>query len=357
MGMQRYYLPPVLHVQPLTIIRRVKRLPRPGSIMVRLTQKVKSLDVLAECEGEPRHVFLDLALGLGVPRDQVSRYLVREIGTRIEEGEIIAVREGIGRRTVRAPGDGRIAAFARGRVLFRMAGKTIRLRAGMPGVVVETDGIREVLIETVGALVQASWGNGGQDYGVMRVVGDDPARPLHLGDMNINLRGAILVGGFCNEEQVLKQAIDISVRGLILGSMPAHLIPLVETLPYPVILTEGFGERAMNEIAYNLLTTSAGREVSIDARPVESFRYHKPEVIIPLAASNRANMPEAVINLEPGVRVRIVRTPLAGAVGVIEEIMKHTITYPSGVRATSARVNLADNRSHTVPLANLEVYQ
>ncbi len=351
------YLPPLTHAAPLTVIRRELMLPRPGTVLVRLTQKVQSRDVVAECEGDPKYVFLDGARGLGVDSTLLGRYMLKDRSARVEEGDILAQRDGISRRTLRAPGDGHVIALNSGRILFEQTGELYRLRAGFPGTVVETDGIRSVILETTGSLIQAVWGNGLQDAGVMRLVGDAPDDQMTTTRLDINLRGAVLVAGICESEEPLKQAAELSIRGLILGSMQASMIPFVKKLPYPVVLTEGFGMRGINSPAFDLLSGNIGREVSVVAQSLQPFSVKRPEVIIPLPAKSQVDFPEEIVLLEPGVRVRIVRSKHAGESGMVREILEDAVVYPSGIRASSALVDLGSSGTQTVPLANLEVLQ
>ncbi len=351
------YLAPVKHVIPLTTIRRERLLPVPGTVAVRVREKVQAQDVLAEADAQPRHIFIDVARGLGVAASQVPQLVTRERGERVEIGDIIAGPVGLARRTVRAPADGRIAALSEGRVLFEVRGRSIEVRAGFPAVVVATDGTRLVTVETTGALIQAAWGNGRQDFGVMRVIGDDPGEPLVTDKLDINLRGAVIVAGNCDNPAPLHQATELSVRGLILGSMASDLIPVVRRLPYAVLILEGFGRIPINSAAYALITSNVGREVAVDARPAQPYDPHRPEMIIPLPASREVGLPDEVVLLVPGVRVRVTRDPYHGAVGVVRELLEHAVEFPSGILARSANVELEGIGDVPVPLANLEVLQ
>jgi hypothetical protein len=350
-------IPPVTHINPLTTIRRERRLPLPGAVTVRVNEKVQASHVIAEAEPTPKHYFLDLPRSLGIPEQDAARYLLHQKGERVEAGDVIAGPVGLARRTVRAPGDGRIVALSRGRVLFEVRGEPIALRAGFPGVVVATDGSKVVTLETTGALLQGMWGNGLEGFGVMRVVGEDPGSRLQTGQLDINLRGAILVAGTCDHPAPLQQAIELSVRGVILGGMASKLIPGARKLPYPVIVLEGFGERRISSPAYNLLATNVGREVSIDARPMRPYQRQRPEVIIPLPANRPVDLPDEVIQLSEGVRVRVVRRPHQGRVGVVRKVQARGVIFNSGVRASSVLVELEDGVDVTVPLANIEVLQ
>jgi len=351
------YLPPVSHVLPLAIIRRERRLPLAGAVAVRINQKVMASDVVAEGEAPPRHVFLDLARGLGVPVHEVGRYLRSQRGDALEAGEVLAGPAGMGRRTVRAPSDGIVVSISNGRLLFRMHSGVLELKAGFPATVVGTDGVQTVLLETTGALIQGMWGNGNNDFGVMRVVGDGPGDRLQTDRLDADLRGAILVAGICDHPAPLHQATGISARGIVLGGLASELIPVAARLPYPVIVTTGFGPLPLDNPTFNLLSSNAGREVALDARKYNPSDGSRPEVIIPLPPTSEADLPEDVIPLKEGVRVRLARPPYHGSVGVVREMLARAVDYPSGILARSARVDL-DGVGLTIgPVDNLEVLQ
>jgi hypothetical protein len=278
-----------------------------------------------------------------------------ELGSRVEAGQILAGPVGLARRTLRAPGDGRVLQVSRGRLLFEARPLAYAVHAGFPGEVVATDGSRVVTLETQGALLQGVWGNGRRGWGVMRVIGEGPGEHLLTDKLDIILRGAILVAGTCDHSAPLHQATELSVRGLILGSMSAELLAVARRLPYPVLLTEGFGAAPISAPAYNLLSTNAGREVAVEAVGGDPFGYQQPEVIVPLTGSQMMDRPERVIPLATGVRVKVIRGPYRSSVGVVRELIDRAEPYPSGILARSANIQVEGQGLIVVPQANLEV--
>jgi hypothetical protein len=351
------FVPPVLHVLPLTTIRRQRSLPVPGRITVELNQRVRPRDIVAEAEIAPHHQFIDVSRILGVDPREVSRYLTRERDELVEKGEVIAGPVGIARRTVRAPEDGKIVAIADGKALFEIRSEPLLIKAGMPGEVVATDGITSVTIETTGALIQGLWGNNRQDFGVMRIVGEGPRDRLLTDQLDTGLRGAILVAGTCDHPAPLYQARELALRGLLLGGLSAELIPIAERLPYPVIILEGFGSLPISPPVYELLSTSRGREAGLDAHMPGPYDSQRPEIIIPLPVVNPVDLPEDLIPLSPGVRVRVTRAPHQGMVGIVQRILPQAVSYPNGILARSAIVDLDVFGRTNVPLANLEILQ
>jgi hypothetical protein len=128
-------------------------------------------------------------------------------------------------------------------------------------------------------------------------------------------------------------------------------------MDYPVLVLEGFGEVGINHAAYELLKASEGKEASLDGTPPQPYNYRRPEIIVPMPSTRRYDLPEEIVPLSPGVRVRVVRQPHMGEVGVVRELLTRAVSYPSGNMARSARLDLEGVSSVTVPLDNLEVIQ
>jgi hypothetical protein len=345
---------PFTHILPLTTIRRERVLPVPGKVMVRKGQKVSASDTVAEANLAPNHQLLEVARGLGLRAEQADEYLQVEAGTIVAAGDVIAGPVGITRRVVRAPQDGKVILAGSGQALIELKSATFELRAGIPGVITDLISDRGVVIETVGALVQGVWGNGRIDFGLMFVLAKNPEDVLEANQLDVSMRGSIVLGGYVDDADVLKTAAEMPLRGLVLASMNPALIPAALNAKFPLLIIEGFGTQPMNSAAFKLLTTNERREVALNAEAWDRYNNRRPEVVIPLPAASNPPLASDTVVFTPGQQVRVLRAPFAGKIGTLVNLHSSAV-FPNGLRAAAAEIHLEDGDSVVLPLANLEV--
>ncbi|MDF1512838.1 MAG: hypothetical protein P1S60_03405, partial [Anaerolineae bacterium] len=232
-------------VNPLTNIRVARRLPRPGEVQARNGDAVEPMHIVAKSEVPADFRIVDVARELDVSIKKAQPYLKVARGDSISEGDVLASRGVLGRRICRSPISGTIIGSGRGRLLIEADAEPIQVTALVPGIVVETWPSEGVLIETVGAMVHAIWGNGREAYGTLRAVVRGPRIPLQTKHINASAQGAVVIGGSSVDEKTLELAAEMQVRGLIIGSLKPHLVPVVRKLDLAVLVTEGMGEIPM----------------------------------------------------------------------------------------------------------------
>jgi hypothetical protein len=348
-------LAPVTHILPLTVIRKERVLPVPGRVIVRQGQQVAPRDVIAEAKLAPEHVLLNIASSLGVSIERADNLIQCVAGNDVAQGDLIAGPIGLARRVVRSPVNGQIMLAGEGQVLIQVDKTPYELQAGISGTVSQLIPERGAVIETTGALIQGFWGNGRFDFGLVHIKLDNPEDVLTSDNIDVSLRGTIVLGGHCQDVAVLQKAADVPIRGLVLSSMPSNLIPAARAVDYPIIVLEGFGKLPVNPISYNLLTTHQNREISLSAEPFNAYKGQRPEVIIPLPTSRELDPPMLLEDFSEGQRIRILRAPYQARIGTVELLYNEPVEFPSGIRALGAQVGLDDGESVRVPLANLEV--
>jgi hypothetical protein len=350
-------LAPVVHILPLTTLRRERLLPVPGRVTARLEQKVTPLDVVAEAHYGQDHLLIDVARTFGIKTEAAQSLIQVKTGEIITKGQILAQRIGLVLKTLRAPSNGRVILIGSGRILMEVGEGTFELRAGIPGRVTRQISDRGVEITFNGVLVQGVWGNGQMGLGLMIPVVSAPDGSLTLNQIDVSLRGSILLAGYCNDPEALKAANDLPVRGIILGSMSPAVVPVAMQMPYPIVVIDGFSHRMMDGVAYELLTTNAKREVTLNAESLDRQSGVRPEILIPMQVTQEPPLLREAETFAPDQIVRLERSPHAGEVGTVARVIPGFTVVPSGLRVAAAEIKLDSGEQIIVPLANLEVLE
>ena len=348
-------LSPITHFLPITTIRRERLLPMQGRVLVRKGQKVSASDVVAEARLAPEHIVLDIARGLGLSAKKADAALQFQAGDEVSEGDVVAGPVGIGRRVIRAPRGGKVVIAGGGQVLVEMESHPYELKAGIPGLVTELFTDRGAEIETTGALIQAVWGNGKVDFGLLTVLVSAPDEAISADLLDVSHRGAVVLGGYCGSADVINLADEIPLRGLILSSMDSSLAPLAMKVNVPIVILEGFGQIPMNATAFKLLSTNERREVAVNAEGRNRLSATRPEVVIPLPASGQVSLPVEMVDFSPGQQVRVISAPKRAQTGTLVALRPGLTVLPSGLRAQAADVRFESGETAIFPLANLEV--
>jgi hypothetical protein len=348
-------LAPVVHVLPLTTLRRERLLPVPGRVTAHVDQKVTPLDVVAEAHYGQGHLLIDVALIFGIQPDAAQQLIQVKAGEMVTKGDTIAQRMGFIPQILRVPANGRVILVGSGRILMEAGEGVFELRAGIPGRVTRQISERGVEITFNGALVQGIWGNSQVGLGLLLPVITNPDEVLSVNKIDVTLRGAVLLAGHCSDPAALQAAGELPVRGIVLGSISSALIPVAAQMQYPIVVVDGFGQKPMDSAAYLLLTTNAKREVTLNAQPFDRQTGVRPEILIPMPVTADPPQPREVETFAPGQQVRLTRAPNAGAVGSLVGLLPGMTVIPSGLRVAAAEVTLDSGEQIVVPLANLEV--
>jgi hypothetical protein len=354
-----HYYPPESRITPLTVIRRERLLPVQGQVLVHPGETVSPADVVARCQIPGTMHVLDVGRTLGLSQERLSGAIHKSPGESVQVNEIIAVPPGpLGRwrHACRSPVAGEVIEVRDGLVLIQEVGTPFELQAHLHGQVTNVMPSRGVVISATGALIQGVWGNGGEAGGVLKLLVDGPQKPLRNRSVDVSCQGTVVVGGRIVDDRVLEQAAQIQVRAIIVGSIGADLAPQLEGLPFPVLVTEGFGAMPMSDPVFALLHANMGREAMVSADVKTRWGARRPEVIIPQRSEGEkpAEAP-GPRPLQVGDRVRALRAPYLGSVGTVRELPPLPQPVETGARLPVALVDMAQEQSVAIPLLNLEL--
>lgn len=341
----------------LTTFTRPRFLPVDGHVVAHVGQKVTPATVLAETTIAPHIEVLDARpVFSGIPHDRMAGMIQREVGEKVEKGDIIIETGGRINRVLRATATGVIRSISSNQVLIQVRKKPYRLRAGYTGVVTEIIARRGVMMQMQGTLSQGVWGNGHIANGKLITATFDPRKPVAPDDMRGDCVDTIVLAGRCRDADSLTRAQALPIRGLILGSISSHLIPLAMKMPFPILVTSGFSPSGMDESSFRLLSSNKGRTVSVLALPWDRHQGVRPEAFIPLESGN-LRMVQEMIEFREGQTVRVNSLPYMPQVGSIVTIHPEPMLLPNGLMARSADVALRNGQQILVPLNNLDVLE
>ncbi len=341
-------------------VRRERMLPARGVVMVTAGNRVGALDVVAKVTNAGNVRPVPLARYLRTKETALEKYLLKQPGEDFAAREILASKpESLGmlRRIYRAPSAGRIVAAQGAWLALELADTAFELRALYRGTVINVMARQGVVIEATGALVQGVWGAGGEGYGVIRQVVDQPDGILGEERIDVTARGTVLLAGAGITEAALRRAAAEHVAGLIIGGLAPALQNLCAELQLPTLVTEGFGERAMSRLIFDLLAAHVGEETIINTPDVPTSS-HRPEAFIPILAgsgSGETAVPPPTLVAQTGAQVRVIGGARRGQIGHLAEIANLPHTLESGVAAWGAEITLGAGERVFVPWENLEL--
>jgi hypothetical protein len=353
------YYGPVTNVLASTLVRRERMLPVRGYVLVDMGDRVDTVDIIGKYRRTGRFVMLDAATHLHLRGKELSPYLVKRPGDTVQEGEAIASRPRVGKlfpRVLRAPSNGRVIAVTDSQVVVEIGREETEVRAHLRGRIVSVMPERGAVVETVGAVIQCARGLGKISHGVLRAAVEAPDEMLTGDAVDVSCLGAVVIGGAGVTAEALDQLTKIQARGLILGGLSSALLKEVQSLPFPVLITEGMGGHPLNEKAFAILTERVGKEACVNPGELDPWRQRRPEIIIPEGASETARSDANVLAaLKPGLGVHVARGPHGGTTGTILRLPEHPVLYETGVVLPSVEVQFVGGERAFVPVNNVEI--
>ena len=336
-------------------IRRTRKLPFPGQVLVNQGEKVSHEAIIAQGQLPGGIVFFDVAQGLRLSANEVRACLTRKIGDHVQADDVIASCEGTFPRVVRASVSGQLVECHQGKVVMTTEAISTDIKAGMPGAVEKIIPEFGAVIATWGCLIQGVWGNNRMATGVLQILDSSSERPLQLSDLEIVNSGHVILTEVCQKVEVLEGMIARGISGLIVNSCSPAMIPYFEKIEVPVVMLQGYGVKNPDGFTMGIFSSNQGKIVTVDAQRSDEFYGRCPEVIIPQEKGDFIEDAPLRGELSIGQEVRIFSGPAAGLTGIIADIKDEPQTFSSGLSEIAGSVYLESDEEVLVPVRNLLV--
>jgi hypothetical protein len=363
---------PGLTVTARTRVRKTRRLPLPGAVLVERGARVRAGDVVARTELPGKVTLLNAANLLGVLADEVEAAFLVRPGQAIRPGQLLAEQRsffGLSRTRIVSSVDGTCESISSvtGQAILRDRPRAVELQAYIDGTVVEVIADQGVVVEAEAALVQGIFGLAGETHAPLALVGRAPEAVLDAADLSPAHAGKVVVAGGQVTLAGMRAAIELGVAGVVVGGFAYHDVRELlghdvgvavtggEALGTTLIVTEGFGRIAMARATYELLARHDGRPASLSGATQIRAGVIRPEVIITEPVTGGAAS-SARGGLEVGAPVRCIRAPHFGRIGLVAALPVELVELPSETRVRVVEVEI-DGRRVVVPRANVEVIE
>lgn len=364
---------PGLTVSADQIVRKTRRLPLKGEVLVKVGDIVNPDTVVAKTELPGILQSVKLANKLGVEPKDVPGCLRVKIGDRVHVGDLLAETKGLFglfKGTVFSEYEGTVESLSEttGHLLIREPAIPIEIAAYMKGTIVEVIPEDGAVVETRGALIQGIFGVGSEQQGDLKVVVSNPNETLDVHHISDDDTGKILIGGNGITFEAIKKAESVGVVGLVVGAIrDVDLIKYLgydigvaitgqENIPLTIIATEGFGTLAMATRTFDLFNSLEGRAASINGATQIRAGVIRPEVIVPAIEKLSGNVVTSSSNvLDIGTPIRIIREPYFGRLGTVSELPPELVVVESGTEVRVLKAKLDSGEDVVVPRANVEI--
>jgi hypothetical protein len=363
---------PGLRVTDHAVLRRERRLPLKGQVLVEKNDRVDADTVVARTELPGNVQTLNLAAKLAIDPARVPDALLHPVGSAVKAGDVIAKGKslfGLVTQRALAPVDGTLESVSgiTGQLILREPPIPVEVNAFVKGRVIEVLPGEGVVVETEGTFIQGIFGVGGETHGKIAMVSADPGQELRGERLDASHRGKVVVGGAYVSHATLMRARALGVAAVVVAGFDDHdlrellgrdlgvAITGSEDLGFTLVLTEGFGRIRMAERTWRLLQRHEGQDASVSGATQIRAGVMRPEIVVPMRPAAETPERSEHTGLEIGSLLRVIREPHFGRIGTVVELPAELQELESGSRARVMVVEFADDRSRAlVPRANVE---
>jgi hypothetical protein len=368
---------PGLRVTEYARLKRERRLPLKGDVLVQENDLVEADTVVARTELPGNVQTVNVAAKLALDPARVPSSLTTPVGSRVEAGQVIAQGKslfGLVTQRATAPVNGTIESVSAitGQLILREPPIPVEVNAYVRGRVAEILPGEGIVVETEAAFLQGIFGVGGETFGTIHVAVRGPEEDLEARHLDASVRGRVVVGGSYVSYATLQKARELGVAAVVVGGFDDRdlrqllgrdlgvAITGSEELGLTLVLTEGFGRVPMAERTWRLLTAHQGDGAAVSGATQIRAGVMRPELLIPRPApeARAAATAGEARGLEIGGQLRVIRQPHFGRIGKVVELPAELQELDTEAKVRVLVVEFADDRSRAVvPRANVELIE
>lgn len=371
---------PGLTISADIVVRKVRRLPLKGQVLVQVGDEVEPETVVARTELPGPITTIRVAERLGVEPRELPKFLLKNVGEKVQAGEVIAERKsffGLFTSRVTSPRNGTIEFISEttGNIGVRHLPTPVEVTAYLRGLVIEVIPDEGAVVATRGVFVQGIFGLSGERHGQIAVIAQSPDKVVPDTKISDDHRGKVLIAGALAHWRLMEAARQVGATALVTGGVLDSDIKRLlgydigvaitghEPLPFTLIVTEGFGEIPMAKRTFELLASQEGKNASVNGATQIRAGVIRPEIIVPMERKIQLEdlqVPEQEAftagELSIGTPVRLIRAPYFGSLGRVSALPSEPQEIETETKTRVLEVELVGNDRVIVPRANVEIF-
>jgi hypothetical protein len=366
---------PGLKVTEKSLIKKDRRLPLKGQVIVKKGERVNSDQIVAKTELPGNVHPVNVSGLLGLLAEDVPAHMLKKIGDPVAKDEPIAMSKGFFgffKSTCSAPVAGTIESISSitGQVIMREPPLPVQIKAYIDGQVTEVNEGEGASVETMGTFIQGIFGVGGETNGEIKVVASDPSQELTTAMLTPDCKGKVVIGGSLVRYDALKKAAEVGAKAVVVGGIDdADLKQFMgydigvaitghEDVGTTLVITEGFGRMNMANKTFKLLKSKQGLKASVNGATQIRAGVMRPEVIIPHDSSvSTSGAAREEGGMEIGSAIRVIRQPYFGKIGKVSALPHELQKLESESYARVLEVTFDEGSKAVVPRANVELIE
>ncbi|MFO8061934.1 MAG: hypothetical protein R6U31_03310 [bacterium] len=369
---------PGLKVTQKAMVRKDRRLPLKGDVLVEKGDILKAEQVVARTELPGDVERLNFAGKIGATAKECKNFLTVEEGEEVKKGQIIGESPGffgLFKTQIKSPIDGTMESLSEitGMMTLRHPPKPVEVNAYINGRVVEMIEDEGVTVESPATFIQGIFGIGGEEQGEIVVVADSHDYVLKEDDITDELKDKIIIGGSLITAPVLKKCVEVRAKGVIVGGIDDKdlkdflgeeigvAITGNEEKGITLIITEGFGEMHMAAKTFEILKEHNGRIASINGATQIRAGVLRPELIVThddeIDSADFEKTHESKLGMDIGSVVRVIREPNFGRIGKVSALPAQLEKIETEAKVRVLEVEFEEGKKVLLPRANVELIE